>query len=164
MFSCYTLVYVCKTEVHATIQFAFNSELSFSPTKGILRNYEAVFISKILFTVQFNYVCLSFSYFRLLFNCLLVIQLCSFVFQLCLLVVQSLYLIMPTWHSIMFDIIFQPLLLLAFLARSLKMASKEIQDVSDSEGKEENYQRALTLLNEAVDILRSPCTSRDHPQ
>ena len=64
----------------------------------------------------------------------------------------------------MFDIIFQPLLLLAFLARSLKMASKEIQDVSDSEGKEENYQRALTLLNEAVDILRSPCTWRDHPQ
>ena len=44
------------------------------------------------------------------------------------------------------------------------MASKEIQDVSDSEGKGENYQRALTLLNEAVDILRSPCTSRDHPQ
>ena len=95
VFFCYTLVYVCKTEVHATIQFAFNSELSFSPTKGILRNYEAVFISKILFTVQFNYVCLSFSYFRLLFNCLLVIQLCSFVFQLCLLVVQLLYLIMP---------------------------------------------------------------------
>ena len=26
VFSCYTLVYVCKTEVHATIQFAFNSE------------------------------------------------------------------------------------------------------------------------------------------
>ena len=95
VFSCYTLVYVCKTEVHATIQFAFNSEQSFSPTKGILRNYEAVFVSKILFTVQFNYVCLSFSYFRLLFNCLLVIQLCSFVFQLCLLVVQLLYRIMP---------------------------------------------------------------------
>ena len=31
-------------------------------------------------------------------------------------------------------------------------------------GKGENYQRALTLWNEAVDILRSPCTSRDHPQ
>ena len=44
------------------------------------------------------------------------------------------------------------------------MPSKEIQDVSDSEGKGENYQRTLTLLNEAVDILRSPCTSRDHPQ
>ena len=44
------------------------------------------------------------------------------------------------------------------------MASKEIQDVSDSDGKGENYQRALTLLNEAVDILRSPCTSTDHPQ
>ena len=26
VFSCYTLVYVCKTEVHATIQCAFNSE------------------------------------------------------------------------------------------------------------------------------------------
>ena len=38
------------------------------------------------------------------------------------------------------------------------------QDVSDSGGKGENYQRALTLLNEAVDILRSPCTSTDHPQ
>ena len=44
------------------------------------------------------------------------------------------------------------------------MASKEIQDVSDSDGKEENYQRAITLLNGAVDILRSPCTSTDHPQ
>ena len=44
------------------------------------------------------------------------------------------------------------------------MASKEIQDVSDSDGKGENYQRAITLLNEAVDILRSPCTSTDHPQ
>ena len=64
----------------------------------------------------------------------------------------------------MYDIIFQLLLLRAFLARGLKMASKEIQDVSYSEGKGENYQRALTLLNEAVDILRSPCTSRDHRQ
>ena len=54
----------------------------------------------------------------------------------------------------MFDIIFQLLLLRAFLVRGLQMASKEIQDVSDSEGKGENYQRALTLLNEAVDILR----------
>ena len=44
------------------------------------------------------------------------------------------------------------------------MASKEIQDVSDSDRKGENYQRAITLLNEAVDILRSPCTSTDHPQ
>ena len=35
------------------------------------------------------------------------------------------------------------------------MASKEIVDVSDSDGKGENYQRALILLNEAVDILRS---------
>ena len=35
------------------------------------------------------------------------------------------------------------------------MASKEIQDVSDSDGKRENYQRALTLLNEAVDILKA---------
>ena len=26
VFSCYTLVYVCKTEVHATIQFACDSE------------------------------------------------------------------------------------------------------------------------------------------
>ena len=52
----------------------------------------------------------------------------------------------------------------AFLARGLNMPSKEIQDVSDSEGKGENYQRALTLLTEAVDILRSPRTSRDHPQ
>ena len=32
-----------------------------------------------------------------------------------------------------------------FLARDLKMASKEIQDVSDSDGKGENYQRALTF-------------------
>ena len=55
-------------------------------------------------------------------------------------------------------------LLCAFLARGLKIASKEIQDVSDSDGKGENYQRALTLLNEAVDILRSPCTSTDHQQ
>ena len=54
----------------------------------------------------------------------------------------------------MFDIIFQLLLLRAFLALGLQMASKEIQDVSDSEGKGENYQQALTLLNEAVDILR----------
>ena len=113
---------------------------------------------------RFNYVCLSFNYVRLLFNCLLVVQLCPFVFQLCLLVVQLLYLIMPASHSITFDIIFQLLLLRAFLARGLQMASKEIQNVSDSEGKGENYQRALTLLNEAVDILRSPCTSRDHPQ
>ena len=55
-------------------------------------------------------------------------------------------------------------LLRAFLARGLKRASKEIQDVSDSDGKGENYQRALTLLKEAVDILRSPCTSTDHQQ
>ena len=55
-------------------------------------------------------------------------------------------------------------LLRASLARGLKMASKETRDVSDSNGKGENYQRALTLLNEAVDILRSPCTSTDHPQ
>ena len=26
VFSCYTLIYVCKTEVHGTIQFSFNSE------------------------------------------------------------------------------------------------------------------------------------------
>lgn len=39
------------------------------------------------------------------------------------------------------------------------MASKEIQD----DGKQ-HYQRALTLLNEAVDILRAPCTATDHPQ
>ena len=32
------------------------------------------------------------------------------------------------------------------------MASKEIQDVNDSNGKGENNQRTLTLLNEAVDI------------
>ena len=44
------------------------------------------------------------------------------------------------------------------------MALKEIQDVRDSDGKGENYQRAVTLLNEAVDILRSPCKSTDHPQ
>ena len=31
------------------------------------------------------------------------------------------------------------------------MASKEIKGVNDSDGKEENYQRQLTLLNEAVD-------------
>ena len=62
----------------------------------------------------------------------------------------------------MFDFIFQLLLLRAFLARGLQMASKEIQDVSDSEGKGENYQRALTLLNEAVDILRSTCMSSCH--
>ena len=42
------------------------------------------------------------------------------------------------------------------------MASKEIQHVSDSDGKRENYQRTLTLLNEAVDILRSPCMSSCH--
>ena len=36
-------------------------------------------------------------------------------------------------------------LLCTFLARDLKMASKEIQDVSDSDGKGENYQRALTF-------------------
>ena len=36
-------------------------------------------------------------------------------------------------------------LLCTFLARDLKMASKEIQDVSDSNGKGENYQRALTF-------------------
>ena len=53
-------------------------------------SYEAVFISKILFTVQ--------------------IQLCLLDIQLCLLVIQLLYLIMPAWHSIMFDIIFQLLL------------------------------------------------------
>ena len=41
---------------------------------------------------------------------------------------------------------------------------RRFQDVSDSDGKGENYQRALTLLNEAVDILRSPYTSTDHPQ
>ena len=43
-------------------------------------------------------------------------------------------------------------LLCAFLARGLKMASKEIQYVNDSNGKGENNQRTLTLLNEAVDI------------
>ena len=42
------------------------------------------------------------------------------------------------------------------------MASKEIQDVSDFDGKGEIYQRVLTLLNEAVDILRSPCMSSCH--
>ena len=85
VFSCYTLVYVCKTEVHATIQFAFNSEQSFSPTKGILRNYEAVFISKILspVTVQIQL-------------CLLVIQLCPFVIQL-----SSCHSIMSVYLSIM---------------------------------------------------------------
>ena len=31
------------------------------------------------------------------------------------------------------------------------MASKEIKDVNDSDGREENYQRQLTFLNEAVD-------------
>ena len=36
-------------------------------------------------------------------------------------------------------------LLCTFLARDLKMASKEIQDVSNSDGKGENYQRALTF-------------------
>ena len=36
-------------------------------------------------------------------------------------------------------------LLCTFLAQDLKMASKEIQDVSDSDGKGENYQRALTF-------------------
>ena len=46
-------------------------------------------------------------------------------------------------------------LLYAFLARGLKMASKEIEDVNDSDEKGENYQRALILLNVAVDILRS---------
>ena len=46
-------------------------------------------------------------------------------------------------------------LLCAFLARGLKMASMEIQHVSDSDQKGENYQRALILLNEVVDILRS---------
>ena len=46
-------------------------------------SYEAVFISKILFTVcRFNYVCLTFNYVFLSFNyyissCLLDIQLCS---------------------------------------------------------------------------------------
>ena len=46
----------------------------------------------------------------------------------------------------------------------MKTASKEIQDLSESDRKGENYQRALTLLNEAVVILRSPCTLTDHPQ
>ena len=50
-------------------------------------------------------------------------------------------------------------LLCAFLERGLKMGSKEIQDVSDSNGKGENYQQALTVLNEAVDIVRSPSMS-----
>ena len=36
-------------------------------------------------------------------------------------------------------------LLCAFLAWDLKMASKEIQDVSDSNGKGDNYQQALTF-------------------
>ena len=39
------------------------------------------------------------------------------------------------------------------------MGSKEIQDVSDSNEKGENYQQALTVLNEAVDIVRSPSMS-----
>ena len=126
----------------------------FRPQKEYWETMKQFSYQKYYSLCRFNYVCLSFSYFRLLFNCLLVIQLCSFVFQLCLLVVQLLYLIMPAWHSIMFDIILQLLLLRAFLAWGLQMASKEIQDVSDSEGKGENYQRALTLLNGAVDILR----------
>ena len=50
-------------------------------------------------------------------------------------------------------------LLCAFLERGLKMGSKEIQDVSDSNEKGENYQQALTVLNEAVDIVRSPSMS-----
>ena len=33
------------------------------------------------------------------------------------------------------------------------MASREIQDVSDSDGKKENFQCAITLLNEAVDEI-----------
>ena len=53
-------------------------------------------------------------------------------------------------------------LLCSFLARGLKMMLKEIQDVSNSNGKGENYQQALTLLNEAVDILRSPRMSSCH--
>ena len=89
VFSCYTLVYVCKTEVRATIQFAFNSEQSFSPAKGILRNYEAVFISKLLFTVQIQL-------------CLLVIQLCPFVIQLssCHSIMSVCLSIMSSCHSI----------------------------------------------------------------
>ena len=88
--------------------------------------------------------------------------------SVCLSIMSSCRPITISHHACLtfniFDIIFQLLLLLAFLLRGLKMSSKEIQDVSDSEGKGENYQRTLTLLNEAVDILKSPCTSRDHPQ
>ena len=67
--------------------------------------YEAVFISKILFIVQIQL-------------CLLVIQSCPFVFQLCLLVIQLLYLIMPAWNPVMLDIIFQLLLFVIKLSRS----------------------------------------------
>ena len=62
-------------------------------------------------------------------------------------------------------------LLCAFLARGLKMASKEIKDVNDSDGKEENYQRQLTLLNEAVDgscnffpVLSGPFPTPGHEE
>ena len=51
------------------------------------------------------------------------------------------------------------------------MASKEIKDVNDSDGKEENYQRQLTLLNEAVDgscnffpVLSGPFPTPGHEE
>ena len=51
--------------------------------------YEAVFISKILFTVQIQLCLLVIQLCPFVIQlCLLVIQLCPFVIQLCLIVIQ----------------------------------------------------------------------------
>ena len=68
----------------------------------ILEVYEAVFISKILFTVQIQLCRFVFQLCLLVIQlcpfviqlCLLVIHLCPVVIQLCLVVIQLLYLIM----------------------------------------------------------------------
>ena len=65
--------------------------------------YEAVFLSKIRFTVQIQLCLLVIQLCPFVIQlCLLVIQLClSIITIICLLVIQLLYFIMPACHSIM---------------------------------------------------------------
>ena len=128
--------------------------------------------------LPFNYVFSSFNYY--ISSCLLDIQLCSILsfnyYFLSLNYPWSFsHLIITVCHAISYFMNFIELWLVTIQLFNIDSISTDrlylspqkhrwFQDVSDSGGKGENYQRALTLLNEAVDILRSPCTSTDHPQ
>ena len=93
---------------------------------------------------RFNYVRLSFNYVFLSSN--YYISSCLFDIQLCSTLSSNYCFFAP------------------FLREVWKWCRRKFKMWAMPGGKGENYQRVLTLLNEAVDILRSPCTSRDHPQ